>query len=769
MTDSDRPMGLQIDCSFQVLVGRHVYHAQATADGFQVAVGDAGTLIVTDTTTQLSSALTQIRRRWRYQGEIVDLVRLMNQFRTPNFAPTPDYYTYAGVIWNGNRFGVAEHAFGEHKREERFCVPSCLTLEKDGVVLGVWTAPQRDLTDLISSGALRYEGASRQHVIEIALPFLDEIGVHDLFDDTRMTLTDGMELWRDFYVYTDWLKPLPGAVDGRLNGFGQVISAAWDVLYPDADTKPEMSLAQLQDAKMQALSRTPNEGLLRTYQYNGKEYTIHYVAKHFDGTNDIIHPYVGFTWSGAQALVAYNLLIYAAQTNQPHVGGYAESALDFFTENGRSECGLLYPVFFTADSDFPWPDVGSEPAWGTYLNNVGQVDMYPLGEGLYWILRAYQLDPDRYGRWRDTVADVCQHIMALWPDADIPARVNGTTGVAVLPSVADDGLTNASYLLWPFMQLYAISGDAVYRDYAARLAEQVLAFALRHEIYWKAEPDAHGLDKRAGFGAMRGFMMLYEATNDDHWLGAAIRASNWMKSWQWTYNAHFEPDTALGKFDYRTIGATSTRIDHDSLQYAYAALANGWCRLWEHTGDHQLLERARTLLHQGTQWLLDQEHVDWLNERYFTKVKLTRPDFLGAHFENVFQITMKRIGSRASRKGALQIVPGALPFYAIFGLAMPLEWSDIVERYGGVVWSALWQNGEALEAVRLINGQQDAAGVTLEIENMMTQPVTFPVRILHLPAGAYRLDGEAAPDLAAGWSVTLAPGGRRAFRVDWSA
>lgn len=754
--------GLQVTSHMRVLVGRESY----PIDNYHAAL-PGGALVVNDEIEALSAELTRIRRRWRYTGAPLEGVRLVNEFRTSDFLPAPDYYTYAGIVWNGNRFGIAEHAYGEHKREERFCVPSCLTLEKDGLVVGVWTAPQRDPSDLISSGGMRVDAPTSEHVIEINLPYLDEIGVHDLFEDSRLTLRDGLEIWRDFYVYGGAVQVLPGAVDSRLTGYAQIVTTAWDILYPKSETKPEMSLAALHDAKIRALTLPPNEGLLRTYNYRGKEYTIHYLAKHFDGTNDIFHPYVGFTWSGHQALVAYNLLRTAAQTGRQEFADYAISALDFFLDNGRSACGLLYPVFFTGDSDFPWPDVGREPAWGTYLNNVGQVDMYPLGEGLYWILRAYRLDTGRFGRWLDAAIDIGQTLMRLWPNADIPSRVDGTTARQVLPSAGDDGLTNASYLIWPLVELYGITGDAAYLDYAVKLGEEILAFAQRHEIYWKSEPDTHGIDKRSGFGPMRGFTMLYEATEDQRWLGAAVRASNWMKTWQWAYNMHFDADSALGYWDYRTIGGTSTRIDHDSLQYAYAALANGWVQLWEHTGDLQLLQRARTLLHQGTQWMLDQAHVDWLNERYFTRVKLTRPDFLGAHFENVFQIPMKTIGHRASGKGVLQITPGALPFYAIFGLAMPLEWSDITDHFGGVVWSARWGHGEALETVRLISGQQDENGVTLELENMRPEPTTFKIHVLHLPDGEYRLNGAPTPDLEAGWTVTLDGGGRGQWRVDW--
>lgn len=115
-------MEIQIDSSVRILVGRREYAADATAEGFRAQVGDAGELLVSDQVEQVSAEVMRIRRRWQYRGARVEQVRLINQFRTADFYPTPDYYTYAGIVWNGNRFGVGEHAFGEHKREERFCV-----------------------------------------------------------------------------------------------------------------------------------------------------------------------------------------------------------------------------------------------------------------------------------------------------------------------------------------------------------------------------------------------------------------------------------------------------------------------------------------------------------------------------------------------------------------------------------------------------------------------------------------------------------------------
>lgn len=774
-TDLSLDTGIAVKIELAVVVGRREFIAERTENQFVCRINDdkndcSGIVNIREKRTTVNAGLVKIHRQWDYDGDKIDGIRLSSRFLTSFFFPEPDYYLYAGIDWNGNRFGIAENRIGEHKREERFCVPSCITMESGGKVLGVWTAPQQNLDDVISSGALKLDNDGRRHVIEIALPYRDEIPIRDMFVDQRMTLEDGMTVERDFYLFSAETPALAGEVDGRLNGYGLVLDAAWEVFSQESLTKPEMSLSDLQNIKINGLSRTPGTGLLRNFTYDGKDYTIHYIAKHVDEKNrEMLHPYCGFSWSGAQALISYILIRESQIRGQERLKEIGESAIDFFLENGLSPCGLLYPVFFTGDSSFPWPQV-EKPSWGSYINNVGHVDMYPLGEGLYWMLRAYRLDTERYKRWRESVTEICNRMMALWPDGDIPARVDGETAEAILPSAGRDGMTNASYLIWPFCELGAISNDSSYVAFAEKIAQHILAFSLRHEIYWKSEPDAHCIDKRAGFGAMRGYTRLYEATGKQMWLGAAIRASNWMKTWQWAYNMHFDPRQPLGHFDYRTVGGTSTRADHDTLQYGYAALAAGWCRLWEHTGDRQLLQRARALLHQGTQMVQTKERIKWLNENYFTKVKIdTESDFIGSHVENMVQVPITSIGRVASKKGSLQNQPNSPPFYAIFGLAMPLEWQEIDDCYGGLVWSVRWQNGGAVDTINLLRAEQDDRGVSLSIGNMLSKPTTYRIRILHAPSGPYRVDGRtlAIEKLEEGWTIDLEGNQEVSLRIEW--
>ena len=195
--------GVEVAFEYAVMVGRREFIAGRAENKWICEINDdnsshSGRVVIRDEISTLRPGLMKVHRGWHYSGPAIEGVRFLNRFSTSYFYPKPDYYLYAGIDWNGNRFGVIENCLGEHKREERFCVPSCITLEARGNVLGVWTAPQRNLDDIISSGALKLDDRQHRHVIEIALPYRDEIPIRDMYVDERMTLVDGMIITRDF-------------------------------------------------------------------------------------------------------------------------------------------------------------------------------------------------------------------------------------------------------------------------------------------------------------------------------------------------------------------------------------------------------------------------------------------------------------------------------------------------------------------------------------------------------------------------------------------
>ena len=143
--------GVEVAFEHAVMVGRREFIA-GKAENQWVCEVNSGRVVIRDEISTLRPGLMKVHRGWHYNGPAIEGVRFLNRFSTSYFYPKPDYYLYAGIDWNGNRFGVIENCLGEHKREERFCVPSCITMEARNNVLGVWTAPQQNLDDIISSG-----------------------------------------------------------------------------------------------------------------------------------------------------------------------------------------------------------------------------------------------------------------------------------------------------------------------------------------------------------------------------------------------------------------------------------------------------------------------------------------------------------------------------------------------------------------------------------------------------------------------------------------
>jgi hypothetical protein len=71
----------------------------------------------------------------------------------------------------------------------------------------------------------------------------------------------------------------------------------------------------------------------------------------------------------------------------------------------------------------------SGTAWGTYFRDLGSIDMNPLGEGLYWVLEAYEVLGKEKTVWLSKVTEICERIMKLWEDG----KYRGELEVRMLP------------------------------------------------------------------------------------------------------------------------------------------------------------------------------------------------------------------------------------------------------------------------------------------------------------------------------------------------
>lgn len=251
----------------------------------------------------VGKSVMRLSQKLEYHGKTCKAVKIIARFSLPLFYPDLEYYTYAGRVWNGNKFGIKVHEFGDELREDRFSIPSGITLENKEYIIGIWAEPQKDIDDTLTSAVLKKNDTKKTYEIDISAPYTDIIP-NRVNEDRRFVIEDGWRFEKNYYIYMGEIADLPGGVSGLKHGYAQVFNAAWDLLYPNSSTKPEMSLQKLCKIKLDNML-SEREGLLRKKKYNNKEYLIWYVAK---DSGNIIHSYAGFSWSGYLGMTAYHAI-----------------------------------------------------------------------------------------------------------------------------------------------------------------------------------------------------------------------------------------------------------------------------------------------------------------------------------------------------------------------------------------------------------------------------------------------------------------------------
>jgi hypothetical protein len=151
--------------------------------------------------------------------------------------------------------------------------------------------------------------------------------------------------------------------------------------------------------------------------------------------------------------------------------------------------------------------------------------------------------------WIKVAQTSLDKLMLLYPEGDIPGRIDGATGQAadraipLIDSPNDgqimyrrpsqggaDGFVN---LIWAYTASYSYSHDSKYLQYAELLGDQLLSILTKVGVLAGAEGDIFNIDKRSSHAALSAFNDLYTATGKERWREAAILGANSFASWQY--------------------------------------------------------------------------------------------------------------------------------------------------------------------------------------------------------------------------------------------
>ena len=166
--------------------------------------------------------------------------------------------------------------------------------------------------------------------------------------------------------------------------------------------------------------------------------------------------------------------------------------------------------------------------------------------------------------------------------------------------------TIGCFMVPPMLEAYNRTNDTSYLESGRRAYEYYLQ-QLKTDGYTTAGAlDTWCIDKESSISLIRGAMRLYKITHDRKYIDDAIAISDYLSTWLWHYNTHFDDaDNDFNKYDYHTFGATSVSTQHRHLDPYAVFWVPEWFELAEITGDRQWREKAVAVWENASQLVSD--------------------------------------------------------------------------------------------------------------------------------------------------------------------
>jgi hypothetical protein len=151
----------------------------------------------------------------------------------------------------------------------------------------------------------------------------------------------------------------------------------------------------------------------------------------------------------------------------------------------------------------------------------------------------------------------------------------------------------AAGLTWVAALAEAGDLDAGYLAAARRGGDYYAGFVEDESLNGAPEDVDRAPTSEDGYAAVLAYMALWRTTGEARWLDLARRAADWMLTFRYSYDVHFDPHTLLGHYGFRSRGADQASPSNQHL-HAYGLICvPEMVELAAATGDGHYLERTR--------------------------------------------------------------------------------------------------------------------------------------------------------------------------------
>ncbi|MEO3778721.1 hypothetical protein ABGB16_18090 [Micromonospora sp. B11E3] len=162
---------------------------------------------------------------------------------------------------------------------------------------------------------------------------------------------------------------------------------------------------------------------------------------------------------------------------------------------------------------------------------------------------------------------------------------------------AEDGRmlswAGAAGLTWVAALAEAGDLDPTYLESARRGGDYYARFVDEEFLHGAPEDVDLAPTSEDGYAAILAYVALWRATGEPRWLETARRAADWMLTFRYSYDVHFDGHTLLGRYGFRSRGADQASPSNQHL-HAYGLIClPEMVELSAATGDPHYLDRTR--------------------------------------------------------------------------------------------------------------------------------------------------------------------------------